>query len=141
MPKDSATVAINSLAQQKLTQESKFIISVLENPNYPHPSIINAVTQAMEQGHTLYPPIMGIPELRHMGCEWMYRSYDCSFQNEQCLVVNGGKLGIYLLMQLLLQPNDEVIIPSPYWVSYPAMVSLFGGTPCQLKRQKPKNGN
>ncbi|WBV72806.1 hypothetical protein PGH42_08215 [Legionella pneumophila] len=57
---------------KKLTQESKFIISVLENPNYPHPSIINAVTQAMEQGHTLYPPIMGIPELRHMGCEWMY---------------------------------------------------------------------
>lgn len=87
----------------------------------------------MEQGHTLYPPIMGIPELRHMGCEWMYRSYDCSFQNEQCLVVNGGKLGIYLLMQLLLQPNDEVIIPSPYWVSYPAMVSLFGGTPVPVE--------
>lgn len=76
---------------------------------------------------------MGIPELRHMGCEWMYRSYDCSFQNEQCLVVNGGKLGIYLLMQLLLQPNDEVIIPSPYWVSYPAMVSLFGGTPVSVE--------
>ncbi|HAT8178683.1 TPA: aminotransferase class I/II-fold pyridoxal phosphate-dependent enzyme [Legionella pneumophila] len=128
--KDSATVAINSLAQQKINAGIKIHnLSAGEPKLPPHPSIINAVTQAMEQGYTLYPPIMGIPELRHLGCEWMNKSYDCSFQKEQCLVVNGGKFGIYLLMQLLLQPNDEVIIPSPYWVSYPAMVSLFGGTP------------
>ncbi|AMP88903.1 pyridoxal phosphate-dependent aminotransferase [Legionella pneumophila] len=130
LPKDSATVAINSLAQLKINAGIKIHnLSAGEPKLPPHPSIINAVTQAMEQGHTLYPPIMGIPELRKLSCEWMNRSYNCSFQQEHCLVVNGGKLGIYLLMQLLLQPNDEVIIPSPYWVSYPAMVELFAGTP------------
>jgi len=44
-------------------------------------------------------------------------------------VVNGGKFGIYLLLQLLLQPEDEVIIAAPYWVSYPAITQIFGGTP------------
>ncbi|VEB35223.1 aspartate aminotransferase [Legionella sainthelensi] len=128
--KDSATVAINSLAQQKINAGLKISnLSAGEPKLLPHPIITTAVTQALEQGLTLYPPVSGITELRYLACKWMNKSYDCSFTSENCLVVNGGKFGIYLLMQLLMQNNDEVIIPSPYWVSYPQITHLFGGTP------------
>ncbi|KTD11189.1 aspartate aminotransferase [Legionella gratiana] len=129
LPKDSATVAINSLAQQKINAGLKiYNLSAGEPKLLPHPIITTAVTHALEQGLTLYPPVSGIAELRYLACEWMNNSYNCSFKNENCLVVNGGKFGIYLLMQLLIQNNDEVIIPSPYWVSYPEITHLFGGT-------------
>ncbi|ARB91512.1 pyridoxal phosphate-dependent aminotransferase [Legionella longbeachae] len=128
--KDSATVAINSLAQQKINAGLKiYNLSAGEPKLPPHPIIISAVTHALEQGLTHYPPVSGISELRYLACEWMNKSYNCSFTSENCLVVNGGKFGIYLLMQLLIQNNDEVIIPSPYWVSYPQITCLFGGTP------------
>ncbi|KTD60399.1 aspartate aminotransferase [Legionella sainthelensi] len=128
--KDSATVAINSLAQQKINAGLKISnLSAGEPKLLPHPIITTAVTQALEQGLTLYPPVSGITELRYLASKWMNKFYDCSFTSENCLVVNGGKFGIYLLMQLLMQNNDEVIIPSPYWVSYPQITHLFGGTP------------
>lgn len=137
LPKDSATVAINSLAQEKINAGIKiYNLSAGEPKLPPHSSIITAVTQALEQGHTLYPPVSGVPELRRVASEWMNKSYGCSYKNANCLVVNGGKFGIYLLMQLLLQPNDEVIIPSPYWVSYPAITSLFGGVPVMVETRE-----
>ncbi|KTD67699.1 aspartate aminotransferase [Legionella steelei] len=133
LPADSATVAVNSLAQQKINEGIKIYNFSTGEPRLPpHPSIVTATTEALEQGKTLYPPVAGIPELRHLASSWMHKMYGCSFTKENCLVVNGGKFGIYLLMQLLVQQNDEVIIPAPYWVSYPAMAQLFGGTPVMV---------
>lgn len=137
LPEDSATVVINSLAQQKINAGIKiYNLSVGEPKLPPHPSIITAVTQALEQGQTLYPPVSGIPELRHLASEWMNEVYGCSFKKENCLVVNGGKFGIYLLMQLLVAENDEVIIPSPSWVSYPTLTKLFGGVPILVETKE-----
>ncbi|QMT59095.1 pyridoxal phosphate-dependent aminotransferase [Legionella sp. PC997] len=137
LPENSATVVINSLAQQKINAGIKiYNLSAGEPKLLPHPSIVTATMQALKQGHTLYPPISGIPKLRHLACEWMNEWYGCSFQKEHCLVVNGGKLGIYLLMQLLLEEDDEVIIPAPYWVSYPAITKLFGGVPIVVETQE-----
>lgn len=128
--KDSVTVAINSLAQKKISEGLKiFNLSAGEPKLLPHPIITTAITEALKQSQILYPPVAGIEELRYLVCEWMNNSYHCSFKKENCLVVNGGKFGIYLLMQLLLQGGDEVIIPSPYWVSYPEITHLFGGSP------------
>ncbi|MCW8398620.1 aminotransferase class I/II-fold pyridoxal phosphate-dependent enzyme [Legionella sp. PATHC038] len=130
LPEDSATVAINSLAQLKINEGIKiYNLSAGEPKLPPHPAIVTATTYALEQGQTLYPPVAGISELRDLASVWMNKTYGCSFKKENCLVVNGGKFGIYLLMQLLVQQNDEVIIPAPYWVSYPAMTQLFGGNP------------
>ncbi|MCW8408567.1 pyridoxal phosphate-dependent aminotransferase [Legionella sp. PATHC035] len=130
LPEDSATVAINSLAQQKIKEGIKiYNLSAGEPKLPPHPSIVTATTYALEQGETLYPPVAGVPELRALASSWMNTTYSCSFKKENCLVVNGGKFGIYLLMQLLIQQGDEVIIPAPYWVSYPAMTQLTGGKP------------
>lgn len=132
--KDSTTVAINSIAQQKIAAGVKVYNLSTGEPNLPpHPLIVKAVMSALEQGKTLYPPVAGIPNLRQLATEWMNRSYSCQYQTENCVVVNGGKLGIYLLLQDLLQMGDEVLIASPYWVSYPSMVSMFGGKPILIE--------
>lgn len=102
----------------------------------PHPDIVSAVMQALEQGHTLYPPVAGIPKLRSLASQWMNEFYNCSFEKENCLVVNGGKFGLYLVLQLLMEEDDEIIIPSPYWVSYPALAKLFGGVPAFVETQE-----
>ena len=133
-PTDSATVMINSLAQQKESAGIKvFNLSAGEPKLSPLLLIVQAVSNALEQGKTLYPPVSGIPELKDLACEWMNRVYACHFQREQCLVVNGGKFGIYLLLQRLVQSGDEVIMASPYWVSYPAITTLFGGSPIVIE--------
>ncbi len=125
---DSPTVAINSIARQKMdTGIPIFNLSAGEPELSPHPLIVQAVEDALKQGKTLYPPVSGIPQLRNLASLWMNEHYACRFQSQECLVVNGGKFGIYLLLQLLLQKDDEVIFSSPYWVSYPAMTKLFGG--------------
>lgn len=126
----SATVMMNSLAQQKMDAGIRvFNLSAGEPKLPPHPLIINAVMEALELGKTFYPPVSGIPVLRELASEWMNQFYSCHFKPENCLVVNGGKFGIYLLLQYLLQEEDEVLIASPYWVSYPAMTQLFAGRP------------
>lgn len=131
---DSATVAINSIAQQKMAAGIRVFNLSAGEPKLPaHPSIIQGVLEALDQGKVFYPPVSGIPELKKLVCEWMNSAYACHFQEEHCLVVNGGKLGIYLLLQQLLQKEDEVILASPYWVSYPAITKLFGGTPVVIE--------
>lgn len=127
---ESATVLINTLAQQKNDAGVKvYNLSAGEPKLPPHPLIIQAVEEALKAGKTFYPPVSGIPELRLLASEWMNNAYACQFQPDNCLVVNGGKFGIYLLLQLLLQKEDEVIIAAPYWVSYPAITRLFQGIP------------
>lgn len=128
---ESATVTINSLAKQKIAAGIDiFNLSAGEPELMPHPIIVDAALQALQQGKTLYPPVAGIPELRQAASQWMNREYHCNFNTDQCVVTPGGKFAIYLLLQYLLKPEDEVIIPAPYWVSYPSITGLFGGKAC-----------
>ena len=127
---DSATVTINTLAQSKIAAGLKVYNLSAGEPNLlPHKQVIAGVLAALEQGKTLYPPVAGLPELKKLAAQWMNDSYHCQFEPKNCLVVNGGKFGLYLLLQLLLQPEDEVIIAAPYWVSYPAITKIFAGSP------------
>ncbi len=127
---DSPTVLIHSIAQQKINAGINVFNLSAGEPKLPiHTLIAQGATDALTQGKTFYPPVSGIPELKDIACEWMNSTDACEFQTENCLVVNGGKLGIYLLLQLLLREKDRVIIPSPYWVSYPVIAKLFGGVP------------
>lgn len=134
---DSPTVIINSLAQKKMAcGENIYNLSAGE-PKLPmHEFLKQAAADAMNQGKILYSPVSGISELKYHATEWMNRIYHCSYQSENCLIVNGGKFGIYLLLQTLLNKGDEVIIISPYWVSYPAIIKLFDGTPIIIETQE-----
>ncbi len=126
----SSTVRMNSLAlAKKAAGERVYNLSAGEPMVPAHPLILEAAKRALDEGRTHYPPVAGIPELRSAAVSWMAAFYQASYTPAQCLVTCGGKFGIYAVCQALLNPGDEVIIISPYWVSYPAMVQLFGGVP------------
>lgn len=136
---DSATVTINSLAQQKIASGIKvYNLSAGEPKLPPHKLVTSAVLTALERGEVFYPPVAGLPELKRLAAQWINAHYHCQYKPENALVVNGGKFGIYLLLQLLLQPKDEVIIAAPYWVSYPAITQIFGGIPKIIKTMPAK---
>lgn len=140
IPVESATVAINSLAQQKIATGIRVFNLSAGEPKLPtHPLVMTAAMQAMEQNKTFYPPVSGIPELKQAATQWLNQTYACSFKPEQCLITPGGKFGIYLLLQLLLAPGDEVLIPAPYWVSYPSLTTLFAGK-ARMIECDPKRG-
>jgi len=94
-----------------------------------HASILEGAQKAMREGKTHYPPVAGIPELRDAFAQWMNATYKTSFTAKQCIVTCGGKSGLYMLFQALLDPGDEVVMIAPYWVSYSGITEMFGGVP------------
>ncbi len=126
----SETVAINSAASERRSAGEKIYNLSAGEPMIPAPKVaVEALINSLREGKTHYPPVLGIPELRLAASEWMNRLYGSRFKKENSLVVNGGKFGIFILLQALLQEGDEVLIPAPYWVSYPTQVELFKGAP------------
>ncbi len=137
----SATVTINTLARQKEQKgERVFNLSagepILDNATR---YLKKTVDWAMKANQTLYPPVAGIDELRDRAAHWMNDLYKTRYKSQNTLVTCGGKFGIYLLLQTLLNEGDEAIIIAPYWVSYPSMVKLFGGEPVIVKTEE-ENG-
>lgn len=130
---ESATVTINSIAQQKkLAGERIFNLSAGEPMMNTAQYLEKAVQDAIVSEKTLYPPVAGLPELRKKASDWMNANYQTNYSSQNTLITCGGKFGIYLSLQALLNDEDEVIIIAPYWVSYPSMVSLFGGKPVMV---------
>ena len=128
--KPSPTLAISALAGQ-LKAEGRDIISMgLGEPDFETPEHIKqAAIDAINSGQTRYTPVDGTPELKHAVINKFKRDNNLDYELNQVLVSTGGKQGIYNLCQAVLNDGDEVIIPAPYWVSYPDMVSLAGGIP------------
>ena len=128
--KPSPTLAISALAQ-KLKAEGRDIINLgVGEPDFPTPAPIKqAGFEAIQDNKTGYTAVDGIPELKNAIIKKFERDNDLSYQAEQILVSCGGKQSSSNLYQALLNDGDEVIIPSPYWVSYPDMVLLAGGVP------------
>lgn len=126
----SVTVAVNARATQ-LRREGKDIINLsVGEPDFDTPDFIKqAAIKAIESGFTKYTDVDGIPELKQAIINKLERDNRLSFKPKQIIVSNGVKQGLYNLCQALLNPGDEVIIPAPYWVSYPAMVELADGKP------------
>lgn len=126
----SATVAINTLANKKRQAGKRVYNLSAGEPMIVTPEvIIEAGEKAMRDGQTKYPPSTGIAPLRLAASEWMNKNYYTHYDIDHTLVTCGGKFGLYLLLQALVESDTEVLIPAPYWVSYPSMVQLFGGTP------------
>ena len=99
-------------------------------PDFDTPRhICEAAKTAIDQGKTRYGPAAGEPALRDAIAQKLQADNQLSYSRDNILVTNGGKHALYNLMMAFIEPGDEVIIPSPYWVSYPEMVKLAGGTP------------
>jgi len=128
--KPSATIAVAQKARE-LKAAGKDIISLSAGePDFDTPdNVKNAAIDAIRRGETKYTPVSGIPELRKAITAKFKRENGLDYKPEQTIVGTGGKQILFNALMATLNPGDEVIIASPYWVSYPEMVLLTGGTP------------
>ncbi|HTV60149.1 MAG TPA: pyridoxal phosphate-dependent aminotransferase [Verrucomicrobiae bacterium] len=102
-------------------------------PDFPTPEHIKrAAIQALEENKTKYTPAAGIAPLRQAICEWHAAQLGSSYQPAECIVTSGGKHAIFQTVCALLDSGDEVVIPAPYWVSYPDMVKYANAKPVFL---------
>jgi aspartate aminotransferase len=132
--KPSATLVITAKAKA-LKAEGKPVIGLgAGEPDFDTPDHIKtAAIQAINDGFTKYTAVGGTPELKQAICDKFRRDNSLDYTPEQVLVSSGGKQSFYNLCQALLNDGDEVIIPAPYWVSYPDMVILAGAKPVILE--------
>ncbi|WP_448533636.1 pyridoxal phosphate-dependent aminotransferase [Parathermosynechococcus lividus] len=126
----SVTLMIDAKAKaMRATGEDVCSFSAGE-PDFDTPAHIrDAAKMALDQGKTRYGPAAGEPALREAIAEKLRTENHLPYTAENILVTNGGKQSLFNLMLALINPGDEVIIPAPYWVSYPEMVHLASGTP------------
>lgn len=128
--KPSATIAAAARAKALKATGVTVHEFTLGEPDFPTPkNICDAAKAAMDAGHTHYTPATGIPELKKAICEAYKRDYGLSYEPNQVIVANGAKHAIHNVLASMCGPGDEVIIPTPYWVSYSALVELTGATP------------
>ncbi len=128
--KPSPTIAVTSKAAQ-LKSEGKDVIGLgAGEPDFDTPeNIRNAAKRAIDHGKTRYTAVDGIPELKAAICSKFLRENGLTYTPAQISVGTGGKQILYNALMATCNPGDEVIIPAPYWVSYPDMVLLAGGVP------------
>ncbi len=125
----SLTLEINARAKELAAQGRDICSLSAGEPDFNTPNfIIEAAVRALKDGITRYGPVAGDPELREAIAEKITTVNNVATDSSQVLVTNGGKQAIYNLFQVLLEQGDEVLIPSPYWLSYPAMAKLAGAT-------------
>ena len=126
----SMTIAISTLASE-LKAEGKDILSFSAGePDFDTPAAIkDAAIQALDEGFTKYTPVAGIPELLDAISTKLQRDNGLRYDRSQIIASNGAKQSLFNLTQTLIDKGDEVIIPAPYWVTYPELVKYAGGKP------------
>jgi len=128
--KPSPTIAVTTRAQELRAAGRDVIGLGAGEPDFPTPPHIRAAgIRAIEAGNTKYTAVDGIPELKAAICEKFRRDNGLDYTPGQVSVASGGKQILYNALMATLNPGDEVVIPAPYWVSYPDMVLLAGGEP------------
>ncbi len=131
--KPSPTLAVNAKAKALRASGADVLNFSVGEPDFDTPDHVRAAgKEAIDQGFTRYTAVPGIPELREAVCKRLAADRGWSYEPEQIQVCCGGKHGLYNMAQALFGPGDEVIIPTPYWVSYPPIVELAGATPVFL---------
>ena len=128
--KPSPTIAVSTKAAELKAQGRDVIGLCVGEPDFDTPqNIKDAAIKAIQQGKTKYTAVDGIPELKAAICAKFLRENGLTYKSNQITVGTGGKQILYNALMATCNPGDEVIIPAPYWVSYPDMVLLAGGTP------------
>ena len=133
----SQTLAISAKAKaMKAAGESVVNFGVGE-PDFPTPEyIVDAAVKALREGKTKYTPSAGLPELRRAVCEKFRRDNGLDYEPSQIIVSNGAKHSIFNVCYALVDEGDEVIIPVPYWLTYPEVVKTCGGVPVYVEGSK-----
>jgi aspartate aminotransferase len=128
--KPSATIAVSQKARELKAQGRDVIGLGAGEPDFDTPDNIKAAAiDAIKRGETKYTPVSGIPELRAAIAAKFKRENGLDYKTSQTIVGTGGKQILFNAFMATLNAGDEVIIPAPYWVSYPEMVAICGGTP------------
>ena len=127
----ASPAAVISAQAMEMARAGRDVIALSAGePDFDTPDHVKAAAiRAIDDGKTKYPPLTGIPELREAICRKFERDNGLRYNPDQVLVCNGGKQVIYNALTATLDPGQEVIIPAPFWVSYPDMVLLAGGDP------------
>ena len=150
--KPSATIAVSQKARELKAKGRDVIGLGAGEPDFDTPdNVKKAAIDAINRGETKYTPVAGIPELRKAIAAKFKRENNLDYAPEQTIVGTGGKQILFNAFMATLNPGDEVVIPTPYWVSYPEMVALCGGTPVfvattqahnfKLKPRRPRQGH
>jgi aspartate aminotransferase len=128
--KPSATIAVTQKARDLRAAGRKVIDLSVGEPDFDTPAHIKeAGIAAIRRGETKYPPVAGIPALKQAIVDKFRRENHLEYTTDQVIVGTGGKQILYNAFVATLNPGDEVLIPAPYWVSYPEMVLINGGEP------------
>ena len=126
----SITLAIAAKAKAMKAEGIDVCSLSTGEPDFDTPEHIKAAAkQALDAGKTKYGPVAGEPQLKAAIARKLRSDNNLNYQPENILVTNGGKHSLYNLMMAAIDPGDEVIIPAPYWLSYPEMVKLASGKP------------
>jgi aspartate aminotransferase len=130
----SPTLAMQAKAKAMRAQGIDVISFGAGEPDFDTPQRIkDAALRALEKGHTKYTEVGGVPELRAAVCQKLKRDNGLDYASDEVVVSCGAKHTLYNLMMALVNPGDEVLIPSPFWVSYPEQVRLLGGVPVPVE--------
>ena len=129
----SATLAMDAKAKALKAQGVSVVSFAAGEPDFDTPlPIRNAMKDAMDQNMTRYTPVGGTAELKEAIIHRFEEDHGLHYDPQEIIVSNGAKHSLYTLFQTILDPGDEVIIPTPCWVSYPEMVRMAGGVPVFL---------
>jgi len=136
----SATLTVVARVRQKVEAGVKVFNFGAGEPDFLTPKVIrDAAHRAIEEGKTRYTPAAGIPQLRQAFAERVNSLYGVGVDGENVVVTAGAKQALYAALRAVCEPNMEVIVPTPCWVTYPEMVKLAGGVPV-LVETKAENG-
>lgn len=126
----SATIAMTQKARDLKAQGKDVISLTVGEPDFDTPDFIKqAAKKALDDGLTSYPPVDGYPALKQAIVDKFKRDNELEYALDQVMVSTGAKQCLYNFCQAVINEGDEVIIPAPYWVSYPDIVKLAGGVP------------
>lgn len=132
----SITLAIAAKAKAMKAEGIDVCSLSTGEPDFDTPEHIKAAAkQALDAGKTKYGPVAGEPQLRAAIARKLQSDNNLNYQPENIIVTNGGKHSLYNLMMAAIDPGDEVIIPAPYWLSYPEMVKLASGKPVIVRTE------
>lgn len=133
----SLTLAISAKAKAMKAAGEDVVNFGVGEPDFPTPAHISAAAkEAIDKGITKYTPSSGMPELRRAVCEKLRRDSGLTYEPSQIIVSGGAKHSIFNACYALIEEGDEVIIPSPYWLTYPEVVKVCGGVPVIIEAKK-----
>jgi aspartate aminotransferase len=130
----SATLAVTNRAKEMKAQGLDVLGFAAGEPDFDTPDFIkDAAIEALKKGQTKYTPAAGTPELRKAIAEKLKNENGLTYTFDQIVVNLGAKHSVFMVMQTVLEPGDEVLMPTPYWVTYPETIRLAGAKPVLLE--------